>query len=336
MANDQGQKTMDIIFDYIVAVFGTIGTYAALFGGIGTYLLLPHRHGAIRPRAAHGAGAVAVALGLLIYMVYWRPPDLLLPAVFLYIFGATAIAGAVLTITSRDPVASALWFASVVLSTAGLILLADAPFLAAGTIIVYAGAVIVTFLFVIMLAQMEGRADYDRAARAPGWATLTSFVILWCLLVSIATIRTGPAAGANLADTARNRLQPESKLLRSRNLEAYFGSPDSPMVAVVQRSVSPMSQIAELVPQGDAATTGEPGADRTADAPAPEALVARPNVAGIGAAMYTDHLASVAIAGALLFVALVGAVAITNPRPPIRPGTGTDPAQRAAVGTSRP
>ena len=77
-----------------------------------------------------------------------------------------------LTVTSRNPVYSALWFASVVLSTSGLFLLADAPFLAAGTIIVYAGAIIVTFLFVIMLAQMEGKADYDRAARSPGLGDL--------------------------------------------------------------------------------------------------------------------------------------------------------------------
>ena len=78
---------------------------------------------------------------------------------------------ALLTVTSRNPIYSALWFASVVLSTTGLFLLANAPFLAAGTIIVYAGAIIVTFLFVIMLAQMEGKAVYDRAARAPGAAT---------------------------------------------------------------------------------------------------------------------------------------------------------------------
>ena len=83
--------------------------------------------------------------------------------------------------TSRNPVYSALWFASVVLATSGLFLLAGAPFLAAGTVIVYAGAIIVTFLFVIMLAQMEGKAQYDRAARAPGRATFTCFLLLWCL-----------------------------------------------------------------------------------------------------------------------------------------------------------
>ena len=90
-----------------------------------------------------------------------------------------------LTVTSRNPIYSALWFASVVLSTSGLFLLAGAPFLAAGTIIVYAGAIIVTFLFVIMLAQMEGKALYDRAARRPGAATFTCFLLFWCLIYSL-------------------------------------------------------------------------------------------------------------------------------------------------------
>jgi NADH-quinone oxidoreductase subunit J len=298
-------------------------------GACGSYLLLPHKHGAVRPRAAHGAGAIAAGLGLLGFLTYWSPPGPFLATVFLYIFGATAIAGGLLTVTSRNPVYSALWFASVVLSTAGLFLLADAPFLAAGTIIVYAGAIIVTFLFVIMLAQMEGKADYDRAARSPGWATFTSFIILWCLIYSVyAAVRPGDPVPPGSPDNPRNRLVPEKKLLRSRDLVTYIGSPESPIVAVVDKALSPMSQTSELPP---------PGGGVEAGAEAPEAQpgrVSRPNVAGLGTSLYTDHLVAVAIAGALLFVALVGAVAITNPRRPVRPGT--DPAQVAALGTSRP
>ena len=42
----------------------------------------------------------------------------------------------------------------------------------------------------------------------------------------------------------------------------------------------------------------------------------KPNVAGLGESLYTTHLVTVGLAGVLLFVALVGAVAITNPRRP--------------------
>ncbi len=142
-----------------------LAALVVLLGATGTYFLLPHKHGATRPRRLHAAGAVCASLGLLLFLSFWKPPGEPLAAMFFYVFGAGAIAGAVLTITSRNPIYSALWFAMVVIATAGLFLLAGALFLAAGTIIVYAGAIIVTFLFVIMLAQMEGKAPYDRAAQ---------------------------------------------------------------------------------------------------------------------------------------------------------------------------
>ena len=42
----------------------------------------------------------------------------------------------------------------------------------------------------------------------------------------------------------------------------------------------------------------------------------KPNVAGLGESLYTTHLVTVGLAGVLLFVALIGAVAITNPKRP--------------------
>ncbi len=47
----------------------------------------------------------------------------------------------------------------------------------------------------------------------------------------------------------------------------------------------------------------------------------RPHVAGLGAALYTEHLVTVELAGALLFAALIGALAIATPKAPIRPAT---------------
>jgi NADH-quinone oxidoreductase subunit J len=142
-----------------------LATLVILLGAGGSYLLLPHRHGATRSRTVHAAGAVLASLALLGFLTFFSPPSPFLAGLFFYLFSIGAIVGGLLTVTSRNPIYSALWFASVVLSTAGLFLLAGAQFLAAGTVIVYAGAIIVTFLFVIMLA--DGRESLVRPRR-PG------------------------------------------------------------------------------------------------------------------------------------------------------------------------
>jgi NADH-quinone oxidoreductase subunit J len=97
-----------------------------------------------------------------------------------------AVLGAILMITNRNPVYSALWFALVTLSVCGLFLLQSAPFLAAATVIVYAGAIVVTFVFVIMLAQQSGATIYDQRARQPFVATLATFFFLAILLGTLA------------------------------------------------------------------------------------------------------------------------------------------------------
>jgi NADH-quinone oxidoreductase subunit J len=103
----------------------------------------------------------------------------------LWAFGGAALLCGSLMITSRNPVHGALWFALATLSVCGLFLLLDAPFLAAATIIVYAGAIIVTFLFVIMLAQQSGSATYDARSHQPLLATVTSFILLGALLTAL-------------------------------------------------------------------------------------------------------------------------------------------------------
>ena len=95
-------------------------------GAAGTYLLLPHKHGTARPRAAaRGRGGRGRAWGCWCSSPSGARRARSWPTVFLYVFGVTAIIGGLLTVTSRNPVYSALWFASVVLSTAGLFLLAE-------------------------------------------------------------------------------------------------------------------------------------------------------------------------------------------------------------------
>jgi NADH-quinone oxidoreductase subunit J len=267
-------------------------TLIVVLGASGTYLLLPHAHGGALPARQHKVGAVVAAIALVLFLVLLRPPAPFLASVFFYLFSIAALAGAFLMITSTNPVHSALWFASVVLSTSGLFLLAGAPFLAAGTVIVYAGAIIVTFLFVIMLAQMEGKAPYDRAARDPGRATLTCFLLLWCLIFAL----TGLPAAERSSSTRRGTLE-RQQLPKLTNLE----DAEQP-----RRTELHLTAVARAVPP--TLRTSAPARDGK--------ISQKPNVAGLGTALYTDHLVTVGVAGALLFVALVGAVAIANPRRP--------------------
>src|SRR3954469_7942576 len=99
-------------------------------------------------------------------------------------FATAAILAAILMITNRNPVYSALWFALATLAVCGLFLFQSAPFLAAATVIVYAGAIVVTFVFVIMLAQQSGATVYDQQSRQPFLATVTAFLLLAALLAT--------------------------------------------------------------------------------------------------------------------------------------------------------
>ncbi|RLT12803.1 MAG: NADH-quinone oxidoreductase subunit J [Planctomycetota bacterium] len=124
-----------------------------------------------------GLAAVGIVGGTLL-----QPTGSVLSDALFYLFAGVAVLGAVLMITHRNPAYSALWFAVVTLAVCGLFLLQSAPFLASATVIVYAGAIIVTFLFVLMLAQQAGATNYDQRSRQPGVAAFTGFVLLGALL----------------------------------------------------------------------------------------------------------------------------------------------------------
>lgn len=277
--------------DMLVPQDSILALVVVLLGASGTYLLLPHRHGTAKPASVHVAGGVLAALALVFFALFWKTPSSPLAAFFMYAFGLSAVAGGVLTITTKNPIYSALWFAVVVLSTSGLFMLAGAQFLAAGTVIVYAGAIIVTFLFVIMLAQMEGRAPYDRAARAPGRATFSCYVLLWGLLYALLVVRTAPTD--TVADPVDRRLPRLENLAHDYQLNETHES-----LRVVRLSTRDTLRLR---------------VDGSADQ-------FKPHMAGLGQSLYTDHLISVEVAGTLLFVALIGALAIASPRAPVRPG----------------
>jgi len=110
-----------------------------------------------------------------------------------YLFAAVAIGASTLVIGQRNPMYSVLLLIASFGALSGLYIQLDAPFVAVAQIIIYAGAIMVLFLFVVMLlnAPREDAAEWDRAhpLRQPGLgrfgallATLLVVQLAWALL----------------------------------------------------------------------------------------------------------------------------------------------------------
>ena len=86
-------------------------------------------------------------------------------ALLFYLFAGAAVAGALLVVSQRNPVYSVLALIGSFFGLSGLYVLLEAPFVAVVQIIIYAGAIMVLFLFVVMLLNVprEDAAEWDRA-----------------------------------------------------------------------------------------------------------------------------------------------------------------------------
>lgn len=113
-------------------------------------------------------------------------------SVFLIVSLVAIVSGAA-TIVTRSPVYSAIWFALALAGVAGVLLVLGAQFLGVATIVVYAGAILVMFLFVLMLAQPSGLASYDRVSSEPLLSAVAGAILLGLLTLSIGRLSSEPA-----------------------------------------------------------------------------------------------------------------------------------------------
>src|SRR5262245_21829016 len=110
-----------------------------------------------------------------------------------YLLSALAVISSALVIGQRNPMYSVMFLIGSFLGLAGLYITLDAPFVAMAQIIIYAGAIMVLFLFVVMLlnAPQEDAAEWDRThpLRRPGVARLGTLLagalvaeLVWALV----------------------------------------------------------------------------------------------------------------------------------------------------------
>ncbi len=144
-------------------------------GAVGLYFLLPNPG---RKSAGVGAALGVAAVGALLVFLSQKIGGRGEGSGFFYLFAGIAVLAAGRVVTHRRPVFSALYFVVSVIAVAALMVLQEAEFLAIALIIIYAGAILVTYLFVMMLAQQSGSPVYDVRAREPFAAVVAGFILM--------------------------------------------------------------------------------------------------------------------------------------------------------------
>ena len=300
----------------IIHPFAFLGLLA--LGAAGVALALPRR--GTTPQVL-GAIVAGLAGGLaLLFMGLKAGPDKL-PNIYFYIFALLGLGAALRVITHPRPVYAALYFILSVIATAGLFLLLSAEFMAFALIIVYAGAILITYLFVIMLATQsaeEGQedvlAEYDTAAREPIFATVAGFLLLGVLTVMLfrgATDLAPPqaqSADALLSDMPRK----VERVLKNHMVVGEDGEL-RPMLErewTVDSAVVAQDALRLTLIQGDPAN---PTIDRRTIPKSqwPSELRVS-NVEALGFNFLREHPGTIEIAGVILLMAMLGAVVLSR------------------------
>ena len=241
-------------------------------GAVGLFLMLPREQTSWVKLGALigtiGLAALFTSLAGAVQAVGGMP-------IYFYLFAFIMVAGAVGVICHPKPVYAALYFVLVTLAGAGIFVLLWAEFMAVVLIIVYAGAILVTYVFVIMLAS-QGKKDtplYDRMASEPLVAVLVSFVLLGTIL----------------------------KVLYRDDVPS--GAPPARQVAPVRADAQLIAGMA-AADEANATTLPTPATAAGSQVPG--------NMQILGLNLYGQYALSLELAGVLLTIALVGAVMISR------------------------
>ncbi|MBI1371584.1 MAG: hypothetical protein GC159_02320 [Phycisphaera sp.] len=312
---------------------------AAVLGALAVYLILPHGRSWGKVGALLGLAALA---GFIVLGLREMTADQA-PGFFYYTFTVIAIAAAVRVITHARPVYSALYFVMVVLSSAGLLVLLQAEFMAFAMVIIYGGAILVTYMFVIMLATLpvsskepDTAAEYDTHAREPLLAAVMGFALI-AAMGNVLFAEGGLPEAAPTRDAAVARVE--------ANLRAMPGKFDSPSALAKLESVMKANGLIEPnekvkgvdVSRGfdegqiEVVTPGSADGGESAqhyvafDADLLNEVVA--NIDFVGLNLFQTHTLGIELAGVILLMAMVGAIVIAQRKlphgsPPDRPTSG--------------
>ncbi len=269
-----------------------------------------------KPALRRGGAVVALAGTGLFLSEALRlagPPTADVPIALLIALVVIGLFAAVRVITHPRPVFAALYFIVTVVASAVIFLLLQAEFIAFALIIVYAGAILITYMFVLMLADQGPRdsighidddGDYDRVAREPMAAVLVGFILLGTLSAVVERIpNTAVLAQANL-DEKVARQQVDALMMMPKHLLNVVKRTDAAAVSV---TVPPNTAI-----QGSIVQTQVTRADGTVVNMAVDTAGKIDNTQMVGLDLVARYPASLELAGIILLMAMFGAVVLAR------------------------
>ena len=128
-----------------------------------------------------------------------RLETLLIAQAVFYYMAAASVVSALLAVTRKNPVHSMLWVLALFLHMAGMFLLLDAEFLAAVQVIIYAGAILIFYLFVVMLLDLpdeEARPRFGQHWPFAAFVGLSFAAWAWLARSDMDLFEVGIAAAA--------------------------------------------------------------------------------------------------------------------------------------------
>ena len=305
-------------------------TFSALCAAGLALLMQPGRRGLRLAGTVVGLAAFAMLLVEVIRRATEATgEDGTLPPIFPVVFGLIALAGAARMITHPRPVFAALYFILVVIATAGMFLLLGGEFMAFSLIIVYAGAILITYMFVLMLAQQSpvagvGDAWYDRVPREPVSAVVVGFAMLATLANAYFSeestrFRADRAVASERQGVvdAWQRLDDMPKLMLETARRAHAeqwkssGNPTDAVRPEVTALVRSADGGALRVRGADASVEVELSDGSKATVGLPETMLPE-NSRQVGVDLVSKYPAGLEIAGVVLLMALFGAVILAR------------------------
>lgn len=156
-----------------------------------------------------------------------------------YLFGLIAIASALVFVTRKSPVSAALWLVATMCALAALYVMLDAPFIGVIQVLVYAGAIMVVFIFVVMLLNL-GRESLGSDMRGllgrlgGGAVGLALIAFLWAAHkgTPLASVSIGPDSLA-VIQHAEGAVAPIAKPLFTDYLLAFEVTSVLLLVAII-------------------------------------------------------------------------------------------------------